>query len=432
MDLTKKKLSKIIKNKKQSRRKMNHAKKDNQHKKKNKYSARNKKRFNLKNKTLKSSRRKKGGARGYKPRVDSIAEEQQNDVDEESQDAPQQQEEPMGEQGRTETPIVEQASIEEPVVLERPNDVAKPSTSRFGKLFRRQDDTQGEKPKGFISSIKNRFGKKTLQQEQPIIEQPIIEQPIVEQPIVEQQMEPSNEATPITPSMCESPPTDNVETIERKIDEYNRKINELNLRKDIIEAEIQEAKDAIVSSKQKKDQETSDEELISLNKIIDENNEILNKKQEAFEIILNDIENANKELKKEEYNLKIIWSCLASDKEQATQAQAPELPLQPATPVIQKQAPELPLQPATQTQVQTQSQSPQVIQEEEAKQPEEEGEEKTISTPKTVEDVYTTMTTDEDEFYKTIKVIIKIPRKSNVNIINNAVDSVDSYLQQIA
>ena len=42
------------------------------------------------------------------------------------------------------------------------------------------------------------------------------------------------------------------------------------------------------------------------------------------------------------------------------------------------------------------------------------------------------MTTDEDEFYKTIKVIIKIPRKSNVNVINNVGDSVDSYLQQIA
>jgi hypothetical protein len=333
-------------------------------------------------------------------------------------------EQPMGEQGSSETPIIEQTSLEEqPVVLERPNDVAKPSTSRVRQFFGRQDNAQGEKPRGFMSSIKNRFGKKTLQPEQPIMEQPI--------------MEPSNEVIPVTPSMCEALPTDNVSAIERKIDEYNRKINELNLRKDIIEAEIQEAKDTIVESKQKINQEISEEELSSLNKIINENNEILNKKQEAFEIILNDIKNANTELTKEEYNLKIIRSCMGSDKEQATQApelplqpatpviqtQAPELPLQPATPVIQTQAPELPLQPATPV-IQTQAQAPQVIQEEE--------EEKTISTPKTIEDVYTTMTTDEDEFYKTIKVIIKIPRKSNVNVINNVGDSVDSYLQQMA
>lgn len=417
MDLTKKKISKIIKNKKQSRRKINPANKDKQHKKKNKYSARNKKRFNLKNKTLKS-RRKKGGARGYKPGVDPIKEEEQSDVDEESQDAPQQQEQSI-EQRQPETPIIKQPMGEppvedtsEPVIVERTPDVAKSSTSRFGKLFRRQDNTQGEKSRGFMSSIKTPFGKKTLDQEPPMIEPA---------------METSNEVIPITPSISEVLPIDDVRTIERKINEYNIKINILNARKNIIETEIQDAKDIIVASKQKKDQETSEEELSSLNKIIDENNEILNKKQEVFEIILNDIENANRELIQEEDKLRI-----------ANQIELPQ---------------EEPLQPARQEQEQEQEQTPEplqeepqlatqeLIQEEELKQiddekygqdVEEKEEEKEMPSPNNIEDVYTTMTTDDDEFYKTIKVIIKIPKKSNVNVINNAGDSVDSYLQQIA
>ena len=48
------------------------------------------------------------------------------------------------------------------------------------------------------------------------------------------------------------------------------------------------------------------------------------------------------------------------------------------------------------------------------------------------EDVYTTMTTEEDSLYKTIKVIIKIPKNSNVSMINNTGEPTMSQLQKLA
>jgi len=52
-------------------------------------------------------------------------------------------------------------------------------------------------------------------------------------------------------------------------------------------------------------------------------------------------------------------------------------------------------------------------------------------TDKKDENVYTTMTTEEDDKYKMIKVIIKIPKKSNINIINNAGETALAKLQNL-
>ena len=49
-----------------------------------------------------------------------------------------------------------------------------------------------------------------------------------------------------------------------------------------------------------------------------------------------------------------------------------------------------------------------------------------------LEDVYTTMTTEEDEAYKTIKVIVKIPKNANVNLIDKTSETAMSQLQKTA
>ena len=50
---------------------------------------------------------------------------------------------------------------------------------------------------------------------------------------------------------------------------------------------------------------------------------------------------------------------------------------------------------------------------------------------KKLENVYTTMTTEEDELYKTIKVIVKIPKKYNVDLIDKTSEPSLSFLQKI-